>query len=69
MAYVVAQENFKKLMKPPKATLILQFIDDLINIRLSFDECVKNVITSIKLRNSLGLLSIQTNLYSYENEK
>ena len=69
MAYVVVQENFKKLMKPPKDTLILQFIDDLINIRLTFDKCVKNVTTSIKLWNSLGLLSIQTNLYSYENKK
>ena len=47
-------------MKPPTATLRLDghiiaiYIDDLINVGLTFDECVKNVIISIKLLNSLG---------------
>ena len=51
--------KFTKLMKPPIATLRLDghiiaiYIDDLINVGLTFDECVENVITSIKLFNSL----------------
>ena len=54
--------KFTKLMKPPKATLRLDghiiaiYIDDLINVRLTFDECVENVITSVKLLNSLGFI-------------
>ena len=49
-------------MKPPIATLrlgghiIATYIDDLINVGLTFDECVKNVIASIKLLNSLGFV-------------
>ena len=51
--------NSTKLMKPPIATLrldghiIATYIDDLINVGLIFDECVENVITSIKLLKSL----------------
>ena len=54
--------KFTKLMKPPMVTLRLQghivtiYIDDLINVGLTFDECVENVITSIKLLNSLGFI-------------
>ena len=46
-------------MKPPIATLRLDghiitiYIDDLINVGLTFDECVENVIGSIELLNSL----------------
>ena len=44
-------------MKPPIALdgrhVIAIYIDDLINIGLTFDECVKNVIASIKRLNSL----------------
>ena len=44
-------------MKPPIALdgrhIIAIYIDDLINIGLTFDECVKNVIASIKRLNSL----------------
>ena len=49
-------------MKPPIATLkldghiIATYIDDLINVGLTFDECVENVITSTKLLNSLGFI-------------
>ena len=49
-------------MKPPIATLRLYghiiaiYIDDLINLGLRFDECLKNVITSMKLLNSLGFI-------------
>ena len=45
-------------MKPPGATLRLDdhiiaiYIDDLINVELKFDECVENVIPSIKRLNS-----------------
>ena len=51
-----------KLMKPPIATLRLDghiiaiYIDDLINDGLTFDECVENVITSIRLLNLLGFI-------------
>ena len=51
-----------KLMKPPIAILILDghiiaiYIDDLTNIGLAFDECVGNVIASIKLLNLLGFV-------------
>ena len=51
--------KFTKLMKPPIATLRLDghiitiYIDDLINVGLTFDECVENVIGSIELLNSL----------------
>ena len=54
--------KFTKLMNPPIATLRLHghiiaiYIDDLINIGLTFDECVENVITSIKLLNSVGFI-------------
>ena len=54
--------KFTKLMKPPIATLKLDghtiaiYIDDLINVGLTFDECVENVIASIKLLNSLGFI-------------
>ena len=54
--------KFTKLMKPPIATLRLYghiiaiYIDDLINLGLRFDECLKNVITSMKLLNSLGFI-------------
>ena len=50
-----------KLMKPPIATLRLNghiiavYINDLINIGFMFNECVKNVITLIKLLNLLGI--------------
>ena len=49
-------------MKPPIATLRLDghiiaiYIDDLINVVFTFDECVENVITSIKRLNSLGFI-------------
>ena len=47
-------------MKPPIALdgrhIIGIYIDDLINIGLTFDECVKNVIVSIKRLNSLELI-------------
>ena len=36
---------------------LLQFIDDLINVGLTFDECVENVIASIKLLNSLRFVA------------
>ena len=53
--------KFTKLMKPLISTLRLDghtgiYIDDLINVGLTFDECVENVITSIKLLNSLGFI-------------
>ena len=54
--------KFTKLMKPPIATLRLYghiiaiYIDDLINLGLIFDECLKNVITSMKFLNSLGFI-------------
>ena len=64
--------KFAKLMKPPIALdgchIIAIYIDDLINNGLTFDECVKNVIASIKRLNSLEL-SIQTSLYIYQNRK
>ena len=47
--------KFTKLTKPPIATIILDghiiaiYIDDLINVGLIFDQCVENVIASIKL--------------------
>ena len=53
------QRKFTKVVKPPIATLRLDghiiaiYIDDLINVGLTFDGCIKNVITSIKLLNSL----------------
>ena len=37
-------------------TLLEFYFDDLINVGLTFDECVKNVITSIKLLNALGFI-------------
>ena len=49
-------------MKPPIATLRLDghiitiYIDNLIYVGLIFDECVENVIASIKLLNSLGFI-------------
>ena len=49
-------------MKLPIATLrldghiIATYIDDLINVGLTFDEFVENVIASIRLLNSLGLI-------------
>ena len=54
--------KFAKLMKPPIAILRLYghiisiYIDDLINVGLTFDECVENVIGSIELLNSLGFI-------------
>ena len=54
--------KFSKFMKPPIATLRLDghitvvYIDDLINIGLTFDESVKNVTTSIKVLNLLGFI-------------
>ena len=54
--------KFTKLTKPPIATarldghMIAIYIDDLINVGLKFDACVGNVITSIKLLNSLGFI-------------
>ena len=54
--------KFTKLMKTSIATLridghmIVIYIDDLINVGLTFDECVKNVTASIKLLNSLGFI-------------
>ena len=69
----------RKFMKLPIATLRLDFhiiaiyIDDLINVGLTFGECAENVITSIKhLRFFIqpwALSSNQTNLYSYQNRK
>ena len=56
------RRKFTKLMKPPIATLkfdghiIAIYNDDLINVGLTFDECVENVITSTKLLNSLGFI-------------
>ena len=55
--------KFKKLMKRPIATLrldghnIVISIDDLINAGLRFDECIENVITSIKVLKSLGFVT------------
>ena len=49
-------------MKPLIATLRLDgrivavYIDDLINVGLTFDECVEKVITSKKIFNSLGFI-------------
>ena len=54
--------KFKKMMKSPKCTLrldghiIVIYIDDLINVGLTFDECVENVVISIKLLSSLGFI-------------
>ena len=48
-------------MKPPKGTLSLYshiisiYSDDLINIGLTLEECIKTVLASIKLLNSLEL--------------
>ena len=49
-------------MKAPIAILRLDghiiaiYVDDLINVGLTFDECVENLIASIKLLNSLGFI-------------
>ena len=49
-------------MKPPIATLRLDchiiaiYINDLINVGLTFDECVENIIVSVKLLNSPGFI-------------
>ena len=54
--------KFKKMMKSPKCTLrldghiIVIYIDDLINVGLTFDECVENVVISIKVLSSLGFI-------------
>ena len=54
--------KFTKLTKPPIATIILDghiiaiYIDDLINVGLIFDQCVENVIASIKLLKSMGFI-------------
>ena len=54
--------KFTKLMKRFIATLrldghiIATYIDDLINVGLTFNDCVKNIIASIKLLNSLGFI-------------
>ena len=62
-------------MKPPIATLRLDvhiisiYIDDLINVGLTLDEYVENVIALKSFWTHWGLLSIQTNLYSYQNRK
>ena len=54
--------RFTKLMKPLIATfrfvghIIANYLDDLINAGLRFDECVEDVATSIKLLNSLGFI-------------
>ena len=54
--------KFKNLMKPPIATsrldshVISIYIDDLVNVGLTFDGCVENVITSRKPLNSLGYI-------------
>ena len=54
--------KFAKLMKPPIATLRLDghiiaiYIDELINVGLTFDECIENVITIIKFFNSQGFI-------------
>ena len=50
------------MAKPPIATLRLDghiiaiYIDDLVNVGLTFDECIENVTTSTKLLNSLGFI-------------
>ena len=36
--------------------IIAIYIDDLINVGLTFHECVENVIVSIELLNSLGFI-------------
>ena len=36
--------------------IIVIYIDDLINVGLTFDECAENVIASIRLLNSLGFI-------------
>ena len=52
--------KFTRLIKPLIAILrfdghiIAIYTGDLINVRLKFDECVENVISSIKLLKSLG---------------
>ena len=49
-------------MKPSIGTsrldghIIVIYFDDLINVGLTFDECVKNLTASIKLLNSLGFI-------------
>ena len=54
--------KFTKMIKPPIATLrldghiIANYIDDLTNAELTYDECVENVITSIRLLSSLGFI-------------
>ena len=54
--------KFRKLMKPSIGTsrldghIIVIYFDDLINVGLTFDECVKNFTASIKLLNSLGFI-------------
>ena len=54
--------KFTKMAKPLIATLRLDghiiaiYIDDLVNVGLTFDECIENVITSTKLLNSLGFI-------------
>ena len=54
--------TFTKMAKPLIATLRLDghiiaiYIDDLVNVGLTFDECIENVITSTKLLNSLGFI-------------
>ena len=62
-------------MKPPIATLRLDvhiisiYIDGLINVGLTLDEYVEHVIASKSFWTHWDLLSIQTNLYSYQNRK
>ena len=54
--------KFTKLTKTPIAIIILDghiiaiYIDDLINVGLIFDQCVENVIASIKLLKSMGFI-------------
>ena len=54
--------KFKKMMKSPKCTLrldghiIVIYIDDLTNVGLTSDECVENVVISIKVLSSLGFI-------------
>ena len=54
--------KFTRLIKPPIPVLrfdghiIAICTGELINVRLKFDECVKNVISSTKLLKSLGFV-------------
>ena len=66
--------KFAKLMKPPRTTLrtngyiVAIYIDDFINVRITFQEFVDNIMASIELLDSLGFI-IQPDKSSFMSKK